>query len=182
MSPAGHEGILPFCTDRRGYSLFVPKLEDERLLHALAHGALREAIETQAREAARSPYRETQNDPVCALPHVVVPPSSRAGARISKGNVPARLNAQMNIRIALEGVVPMSSVASKNRSFSCGETFATTGVILSAMMPELRLWYDLVRLCYTLAEKRITQRGPVSTTNRVLAKTFFEECPKDFRW
>ena len=65
--------------------------------------------------------------------------------------MPNRLNAEMNIRIALEGVVPIRSVASKNLSFSEGRTFATTGVIFSCIYDcVLRLWYDLVCFCYTL--------------------------------
>ena len=64
-----------------------------------------------------------------------------SGALISKGKVPSRLKAAMNMRIALEGVVPICSVASKNRSFSCGDTLATIGVILSATVA------PVVRFC-----------------------------------
>lgn len=90
---------------------------------------------------------------------------------MSKGNVPHRLNAAMNMRIAFDGVVPTSWVAAAKAAFSSGKTFATTGVIFSAMSIPLRIdvlrvrehaaglelapgsfmsyWYYLVLLCIT---------------------------------
>ena len=87
------------------------------------------------------------------------------------GNVPHRLKAAMNMRIAFDGVVPTSWVAAAKAAFSSGRTFATTGVIFSAMSIPLRIdvlrvrehaaglelargsfmsyWYYLVLLCIT---------------------------------
>ena len=48
---------------------------------------------------------------------------------MSKGKVPQRLNAAMNMRMALEGVVPTRWVAAAKAAFSSGSTFATTGVM-----------------------------------------------------
>lgn len=48
---------------------------------------------------------------------------------MSKGKVPHRLKAAMNIRMAFEGVVPTRCVAAAKAAFSSGSTFATTGVM-----------------------------------------------------
>ena len=52
---------------------------------------------------------------------------------MSNGKVPQRLKAAMNMRMALDGVVPTSWVAAAKAAFSAGKTFATTGVMCSAM-------------------------------------------------
>ena len=52
---------------------------------------------------------------------------------MSNGKVPQRLKAAMNMRMALDGVVPTSWVAAAKAAFSSGKTFATTGVMCSAM-------------------------------------------------
>ena len=59
---------------------------------------------------------------------------------MSNGKVPQRLNAAMNMRMALDGVVPTSWVAAAKAAFSSGKTFATTGVMCSAMA--LPFWND----------------------------------------
>lgn len=66
-------------------------------------------------------------------------PRTPAG-EMSKGNVPHLLKAAMNIRIAFEGVVPTCWVAAAKAAFSSGKTFATTGVMCSAMVSPNR--YD----------------------------------------
>lgn len=90
---------------------------------------------------------QSQSPPLDISPHErsLSFPAAEA-TPISKGKVPARLNAAMNIRIAFEGVVPICSVASKNRSFSCGSTFATIGVIFSATLPPRAIFLVLLSM------------------------------------
>jgi len=74
------------------------------------------------REACAKATSSPSEIPIAAQQASRSPTSLASGALISKGKVPSRLNAAINMRIALEGVVPICSVASKNRSFSCGDT------------------------------------------------------------
>ena len=63
-----------------------------------------------------------------------------ARGRDVEGELPHLLKAAMNIRIAFEGVVPTCWVAAAKAAFSSGKTFATTGVMCSAMVSPNR--YD----------------------------------------
>ena len=48
---------------------------------------------------------------------------------MSNGIVPQRLNSAINMRMALDGVVPTSWVAAANAAFSSSKPIETTGVI-----------------------------------------------------
>ena len=47
---------------------------------------------------------------------------------MSNGKVPQRLKAAMNMRMALDGVVPTSWVAAAKAAFSSGKTFAVVRI------------------------------------------------------
>ena len=53
---------------------------------------------------------------------------------MSNGKVPQRLKAAMNMRMALDGVVPTSWVAAAKAAFSSGKTFAHLEFVSTALV------------------------------------------------
>ena len=119
--------------------------------------------------------------------------------------MPHLLKAAMNIRIAFEGVVPTCWVAAAKAAFSSGKTFATTGVMCSAMVSPNRYdtsafarasgwakkrapgvilvrWYYLVLLSYTPWQRIYQMLAKSATNGRAYSKVKAKMRGLDGRW